>query len=242
MNKKLLFAGSLLLFIIITNLQAQQPESLWLDVRAGFNTSLIVNQNAYGNGELDYATTFGLTGGPGASYFLSEKWGINASLAWLKLGQNYSGPQSGGDATRKVKLNYIELPILAMRKIEGPKNPAWFAFGPDFMFLTGAKQDYHREDGGPLPKAENLTTGITDIKDRFAPVDIALKISLNKIYDIYENNKLRLLFSADMAYGLTDINHKDWHTPNLKGAYAGSHNFYIGIKAGLMFKAFVKED
>jgi hypothetical protein len=242
MKKTDLFLVSFIFYALSIPVQAQQAKSLWLDAHAGINTSFIINQNAYGNGELDYATTFGFTAGPGASYFLSDIWGVNVSLTWAKLGQDYSGLQSSGDATRKVKLNYLELPLLAMRKIKSANHPTWFAFGPEIMFLTVAKQDYHREDGGPLPKAEYLVEGITDIKERFAPIDLALNVSLNKIYDIYENNKLRLLLSANMAIGLTDMNNKDWHTPNMKGDYAGSHNFYLGIKAGLMYKAFIKED
>lgn len=222
--------------------QAQKPETLWLDARAGLNTSFIINQNAYGNGELDYGTTFGLTAGLGASYFISEVWGAGASLSWAKLGQNYSGQQSSGDAKRKMKLSYIELPLLAMRKIVGPTHPTWISFGPQLMFLTGAKQDYQRNDGGPLPKGEFMTEGVTDIKERFKPIDVALNISLSKIYDVYENSKLRMLVTANMAIGLTDINSKDWHTPNMKGEYAGSHNFYLGMKVGVMYRAFVKED
>jgi hypothetical protein len=232
------------ILICMTSLftHAQKAGSLWLDARAGINTSFIINQNAYGNGELDYATTFGFTAGPGASYFLSDVWGANASLTWAKLGQNYSGTQSSGDAKRKVKLSYLELPMLAMRKIEGPANPAWFSFGPELMFLTGAKQDYEREDGGPLPHEENMQEGVTDIKDRFKPVDLAINISFSKIYDIYTNSKLRLLVSANMAIGLTDINSKDWQTPNIHGEYAGSHNFYLGMKVGLMYRAYMKEE
>jgi hypothetical protein len=236
-----------LIFILVylgsSGIYAQKAKSLWFDVCAGINTSLIINQNAYGNGELDYATTFGFTGGPGTSYLLSDNWGINTSLTWSKLGQNYSGSQSSADAIRKVKLNYLELPLLAMHRIKGTKNPTWIAFGPEFMFLAGAKQDYHREnDGSELPKPLTMVEGNTDIIDRFNPVDIGLNISLKKIYDLYENSKLRLVVTANMAIGLTDMNSKEWQTPNMKGDYSGSHNFYLGIKAGLMYRAYIKED
>jgi hypothetical protein len=242
MKKTLTLLIILFLIAISFDVKAQKAESLWIDLRGGLNTSFIVNQNAYGNGELDYATTFGFTAGLGASYFLTDVWGINASFTWAKIGQNYSGMQSSGDAKRKVKLNYLELPLLAMRKIEGTKVPTWIAFGPELMFLTGAKQDYHRKDGGPLPKGENMIEGITDIKERFKPVDIAMNITLSKMYDIYENSKFRLLLTANMAYGLTDMNSKDWRILNMKNKYDGSHNFYMGMKVGVMYRAFVKED
>jgi len=240
--KKFILLLFFLICVLLPDTKAQEAKSLWIDMRAGINTSFIINQNAYGNGELDYATTFGFTAGAGAGYFLSDKWGVTTSLTWAKIGQNYSGTQSSGDATRKVRLNYIELPFMAMRKTEASQRPTWIAFGPELMFLTGAKQDYHRENGGTLPKGENMVEGITDIKDRYKPVDVALNLSLNKIYDIYENRKLRMLVSANMAIGLTDINSRDWHTPNLKNKYSGSHNFYIGIKVAVMYRAFIKKE
>jgi len=242
MKKTLTLLIILFLITLSFDVKAQKAKSLWIDLRGGLNTSFIVNQNAYGNGELDYATTFGFTAGLGTSYFLTDVWGINASFTWAKIGQNYSGMQSSGDATRKVKLNYLELPLLAMRKIEGAKVPTWIAFGPELMFLTGAKQDYHRKDGGPLLKGENMLEGNTDIKERFKPVDIAMNITFSKMYDIYENSKFRLLITANMAYGLTDMNSKDWRIPNMKNKYDGSHNFYIGMKVGVMYRAFVKKD
>jgi hypothetical protein len=240
MKKSLFFV--LLILLVSFSSMAQPARSLWLDARAGLNTSFIVNQNAYGNGELDYATTFGFTAGPGASYFLSDKWGVNTSIIWAKIGQNYSGLQSSGNAKRKVMINYLELPLLAMRRIVKAKQPTWIAFGPELLLLTSAKQDYNREDGGPLPNKNSMVEGITNIKDRFNPVDLALNITLSKIYDIYTNSKFRLLVSANLAYGLTDINSKNWHTPNLQNKYAGSHNFYVGIKIGLMYKAYVNEE
>lgn len=210
---------------------------MWIALTGGVNTSLIVNQNAYGNAEMDYASTVGLTGGPGVRYFISNKWGINSSVNWARLGQNYKGNQSGGDATRKVKLDYVEFHLLAMRRITTINQPTWIAFGPEIMLLTAAKQVYHRGEGSPLPHAEYLIEGTTDIKNRFRPVDVALNLSLNRLFDVYKNRRFMLLVTANMAYGLTDINRSGWNNENLQGVYAGSHNFYMGIRAGVMYRA-----
>jgi hypothetical protein len=45
------------------------------------------------------------------------------------------------------------------------------------------------------------------------------------------------LLSFNTAIGLTDINNIEWKIPQVDGTYTGSHNFYIGVKVGLMFKA-----
>jgi hypothetical protein len=231
---------SFLICILSLRGQAQQPKSFWIAATGGANTSLIVNQNAYGNGEMDYATTVGPTLGPGMGYFVSNKWGINTSANWARLGQNYRGMQSSGDATRKLKLDYLEFHLLAMRRILNSDQPVWIAFGPELMVLLAARQEYHRENGSPLPKSEYMLQGNTDITSRFRPVDIALNIALNRMFDVYKNRKFMLLITANMAYGLTDINRKDWSIPNIQGIYAGSHNFYIGIRAGVMYRATVK--
>jgi len=241
MNKTLPFIFSFSVFALSMDVQAQEPNSLWVTANAGICSSLIINQNAYGNGELDYATTIGYAAGLGVDYFISDKWGVNSSVSLAKLGQHYRGTQSGGEAIRKVNLDYIELPLLVMRRIVKAKKTTWIAFGPEFMFLISAKQEYHRTGGSPLPEPDYLTEGTTDIKERFKPVDLAFNFSLFRMFDLnYRNRNLLLLMSANMALGLTDINSNDWHTPNMHGDYAGSHNFYIGIRAGLMYKAFVK--
>ena len=222
--------------------QAQRTKTLWLDVRTGLNSNFIVNQNAYGNGEQAYTTTLGLTTGLGATYFLSYNWGANVSVNWTKLGQKYSGLQSSGEAIRKIKLNYVEIPLLAMHRIGRPTKLTWIAFGPDILILANAKQEYERVNGSPLPFPENMVEGTTIIKDRFKPVDVALYVSLNKIYDIFQNRDFRLMISANMALGLTDINSKIWQTPNMHGKYAGSHNLSMGIKAALMYKSYVRKN
>lgn len=231
---------TLIAFLLSLSTQAQRTKTMWVDVRTGVNSNFIVNQNAYGNGELEYTTTLGLTAGAGATYFLSYNWGANASLNWTKLGQKYYGLQSSGDAIRKIKLNYVEVPLLAMRRIGRPIKLTWLAFGPDLLFLVNAKQEYERDNGSPLPKPDYMVKGVTDVTERFRPIDIALYVSINKIYDIFQDRDFRLLISANMALGLTDINSKDWQTPNMHGVYAGSHNLSMGIKAGLMYKAYVK--
>jgi hypothetical protein len=237
MKKTILFITLLLICLLSAKVRAQKAKSLWIAASAGVNTSLIINQNAYGNGELDYSTTLNLTAGPGIRYFISRKWGINSSVNWARLGQNYRGLQSGGQATRKVKLDYVEFHILAMRRIENANQPTWIAFGPEIMLLTAARQEYHNEEGSVLPKPEYLVEGTTDIKDRIKPFDIALNFSLNRMFDFYKNQRFMCLITANMAYGLTDISKKEWNTPNMHGEYSGSHNFYMGIRVGVMYRA-----
>ena len=218
------------------HLEAQQLNSFWLNGITGINSNWILNQNAYGNPEMAYAPSFGFTGGVGASYFMSKKWALNGSVLLSKLGQKYSGEQAGANAEREVTLHYLEVPLLFMRKIPFMKFPTWISAGPDFMILLKANQKYSREDGGEnLPNPEGMAEG--DITERFKPLDVALNISLNRMFYVNYFKSIMLLVSANSSFGLLDMNSAEWQILNTHSVYAASHNFYIGFKVGLMFKA-----
>jgi hypothetical protein len=214
---------------------AQQKGSLWVNVVSGLNSSLILNQNAYGNPEMAYKPTFGFTGGLGVTYFHSYDWGYSGSLLISKLGQNYNGMQAGAEAERKVKLLYLEVPLLIMKKFTFLKKPTWVSFGPDLMFLLNAKQEYSRDGGTPLPNPEGMASG--DVKDRYKSADVAIDLSLSRMYGLDYSGKYKLLFSLNTAIGITDINTPEWQIPNTHGEYGKSHNFYIGMKVALMIKS-----
>jgi hypothetical protein len=216
---------------------AQQANSKWINAVVGLNSSWIIYQNAYGNPEIEYSTTFGFTGGMGMTYFINEQWGVSGTFMATKAGQNYAGVQSGGDATRKVHLSYMEIPLLITKHIDAssPDKPTWISFGPDILVLLKAQQEYVRKGGDPLPNPEGMKVG--DIRERFNTTDVALNFAINKMYKMSGSDNVMFLLSFNTAIGLTDINSIEWKTPQIDGTYSGSHNFYIGIKAGLMFKA-----
>ena len=225
----------LLLLLISINTHAQQAGSLWLSGSVGLNSNWILNQNAYGNQEMDYAFSFGVTGGPGLNYIISRKWGVSGSTFLTQTGQNYSGAQGGTMAIRKIKMTYLEVPILVMRKFSNMRYPTWISAGPDFMILTKARQEYSRVEGGiPLPNEEEMAEG--DVKERFKPVNIALNISLSRMVETNFLKRKMVLFSLNSSFGVNDMNSTLWKIPNTHNIYQPSHNFYIGAKISLMFK------
>ena len=239
---KKFFRSLVTVLILLTTLalNAQEANSKWLSAMGGLNSNWIVYQNAYGNPEIEYSTTFGLTGGMGLNYYLNDIWGVSASLFGSKLGQSYAGVQSGGDAERKVKLTYLEIPFVIMKSIPYASNPTWISFGPDIMVLINAQQEYMRTGGTELPNpigpdgSETMKAG--DVRNRFNSTDVALTFALNKMYKIEGTDNAMFVFSFNTSFGLTDINDIEWRIPQIDGTYTGSHNFYIGLKAGLMFK------
>ncbi|MEI6061574.1 MAG: outer membrane beta-barrel protein, partial [Bacteroidota bacterium] len=89
---------------------AQDEKSIWVNASAGINSIWLINQNAYQNSAMDYASKFGLTGGLGISYYMTDNLGLSASVGYITLGQNYSQTTTLGSASRKVNLSYIQLP------------------------------------------------------------------------------------------------------------------------------------
>lgn len=224
------------IFILLSSvaLQAQQTRSLWLNAVTGVNSNWILNQNAYGNPEFEYATSFGFSGGMGITYFQQKRIGYNGSILLTQMGQNYSGVQAEGDAERKVKLTYIEVPLLMMKNIPYTRYPTWIAFGPDILILVNANQAYSRAGGRPLPYPEGMIDG--NVKERYKPVDFGLSFSFNRMVSLDYLRKSMFLFSINSMVGLTDINSSEWQLPNMHDVYGRSHNFYIGMKIGMMFK------
>jgi hypothetical protein len=234
--KKLILSYIIILILLLSvSVKAQQVNSLWFNAVSGLNSSWIINQNAYGNQEFEYATAFGLTGGIGVTYFYKRHRGFSGSILLTQMGQNYSGYQGGADADRKVKLSYVEVPLLFMKDIPGSQFPTWISFGPDVLILLNADQQYTRGEGGSdLPYPEGMIDG--NVKARYKPVDIAINFSVNRMYNLDYLRKMMFLFSVNTALGLTDINSTEWQKPNTHDIYTGSHNFYIGFKIGMMFK------
>ena len=237
MKKYILSLATFVMLLTAFSATAQQVNSKWINAVVGLNSSWIIYQNAYGNPEIEYSTTFGFTGGMGMTYFINEQWGVSGTFMATKAGQNYAGVQSGGDATRKVHLSYLEIPLLITKHIDAssPDKPTWISFGPDILVLLKAQQEYVRKGGDPLPNPDGMKVG--DIRERFNTTDVALNFAINKMYKMSGSDNVMFLLSFNTAIGLTDINSIEWKTPQIDGTYTGSHNFYIGIKAGLMFKA-----
>jgi len=235
MKSNLLRILLLSLVLAPATLLAQDEKTLWINGDIGLNSNWMVNQNAYQNSEMNYATSFGLSGGLGICYFLSDGFGVNISPGYVKLGQNYHDELESGTANRKVKLSYITLPMLIMKEIPMTDNPTWVSFGPELMLLTSANQEFKSTDEYPVYNAAGYKKG--DIKERFKPFDLALHLSIIKMYELRSSSDMMFFYAFNTAFGLLDINSKDWQIPDIHDEYKGSHNFYFGIRTGIMFNA-----
>lgn len=221
----------ILLHFVITG-YSQQKRTLWIHAIGGVNSSWIANQNAYGNPEFEYATTFKLSAGGGFTYYINDKLGISAQGFTTGMGQNYAGEQRGGRALREVQFQYIEIPVLVHWRLAEKKEMMWFTLGPDLLIMQSANQTYNRRGGRPLQNPDGMKEG--DVLERYNTTDVALNLGLNKMIKLNYKGSFLLLLTFNTAFGAIDLNKEGWKTENLHGVYRQSNNYYFGIKAGLM--------
>lgn len=215
----------------------------WLSGDFGVNNTWILNQNMYGNQELPYTVKVGFSGGLGFTY-LTYNNGYSAGLRVANLGQNYSGSMAGVNAKRKVNITYLQLPVMVMHNLGGRFKTTWLEFGPQFMYRLSAHQDFSRDDGRPIVDLATMSEGHVDVTSRYKPFDVMLAVGLTNMFTSTSKYKLpyrpteKLIWtlSLDGAIGLTDINQKQYQIENTHQIYGSSHNYYVGIRIGIMQK------
>jgi hypothetical protein len=213
----------------------------------GINSTWILNQNMYGNPEMAYSSKFGLSGVATYRHFING-YGYSIGAGLENLGQKYSGEMAGAAAKRRVNLTYVQIPVMGIYNLGGKSQRTWLSFGPQFMFLVSAQQDFKREAGTIIPKPEMLNPGSTDVFSRFNPIEVMLAFELTHIFistslnksSYRSENKAKWSASFKGALGLTDINSTAFQVNNTHNLYGGSHNFYMGINIGYMFNPVLK--
>jgi hypothetical protein len=231
--KKLLFA-SLICLVTSNLLYAQKGYGGGLNI--AYHSVWTLNQNTYGESDLDYVNTFRGAIGIQGFYNFSDMLGVWMEINKVKLGQKYEDIPKG--LNREIKMNYIAIPVMAKYISSGDVARFHFMIGPEFAFLTKASQVYQKNgstysgtltnlDGVPFDRAAE------DITDRYNKVDIMLAFDIGADISITDNLILNGGLRAN--YGFTDINAEAYRIPNGSGEYSASHNAYFGFQAGLSY-------
>lgn len=135
--KKLLV--SIVLVATAMTLNAQSAFKVGLG--GAFNSTWLINQNVSdADDELDVAISWGGNFGLNLQYYFNENVGL--SLGVMRSGHNQRYTSEVGDETfeSKVKLRYIDVPL--MLRLGGNEKGAYFEFGPQFSFLGKATEEY----------------------------------------------------------------------------------------------------
>jgi len=231
------------LLISSISLKAQKGKELVVGANAALTTVVIMNQNFYGEPEVDYAPKMGYAVGFNLGYNFTESLGIMGEVQYSLQGQKYEGKQSFDGNTyevaRDIDLRYLNIPIF-FKYSSGDKLVRFrFLIGPQLGILLDATQEYERNGQKLGTSATDLDgnefiTDANDIKDRFDKFDFGGAIDVGA--DFHVSDVLCLTAGLRGNYGFRDINARAYRIDDLDGEYTPSHNVWGGLYVGIQYK------
>ena len=239
-NKLLILSG--ILFLSIASI-AQKGHELIIGAGGSISSVWIMNQNFYGEPELNYAPKVGYGGSFNMGYNFTENLSIMAELLYSKQGQKYEDKQvmegMKYDAERDITLSYLHIPLFFKYAFGTSATKFRFLLGPQFSKLLDATQTYTRGGNTLGTEAVNLEgktfkTDAANIKERFIDNDIAIVLDVGA--DIHLSDKFFISPGFRMNYGFKDINSEAYRMNDLDGEYSPSHNVTAGLFISINYK------
>ena len=177
---------------------AQAQGEMTIGLKGAFNYTALFNNNVSDQGyELNYAPTTGGSFGASFNYRLAEKYSLDVNLLISGHNEKYDlkfGPEASAlPATVETKLKYIDIPVLFKM---GSGNGAYFEVGPQFSFLSSAKETYDF----PSANTENYTN--KDFKNDFKGFGLSGVIGFGGDFEL--NDQLGLTAGIRLGYMFTD--------------------------------------
>ena len=225
--------------LILASVAGFGQKGMYLGIGGFVGSSGIVNQNAYGNPELDYEFPFSYGFSLNVGYGITDNIGAKMEIGYARLGQKYSDVRGDTSFTRDIQTGYLTVPVLFKYNSAGKTARFYFCAGPEFAFLLSAEQEY-LADGSQYNRTmtnldgETFNVGDPDIQDRVSSIDIMARVDMG--VDISLTGNLILNAGLTMNYGLTDLNAPAYRLEDYSGNYNPSHNFYGGITMGLNYR------
>jgi len=219
------------LFLISLLPMASAQKGFHIGLEGAYNASFIMNQDAYGEQELDYTATMKWAGGAEIGYNFDRHFGLQAEIITSNQGQHYL-KQVAGQPTiyRNVDLNYTNIPFFIKYSSNGNYQARFYLMAGPQLSLLNTASIYYKD-------AQSEYT--IDAKPRFNSQDWAVAfefgVDVTLIKNMYASAGLRF------NYGLTDINSPDYRIVNHDGIYQGSRNVIGGINVGLHYVLFGRE-
>lgn len=231
----------LLLLSLTTN--AQKRKEVIIGVGGAVNSVWIMNQNFYGEPEIDYAPKMGYLGSFNLGYNFTENISVGTEFQYSMQGQKYDGKQSFNsnkyDVLRNISLTYFNIPVFFKYSFGDKETKFRFMVGPQFSFLMDATQTYTRDPQEQVPSLTDLNdkpfySDAADIKDRFESNDISFALDVGA--DIHLSKQFFVNAGFRGNYGFKDINASAYRLNNYDGEYTPSHNLWGGLYLGINYK------
>lgn len=177
---------------------AQAQGEMTIGLKGAFNYTGLFNNNVSDQGfELNYAPTTGGSFGASFNYRLAEKYSLDVNLLISGHNEKYdinNGTEAKPDpATVEDKLKYIDIPVLFKM---GTGNGAYFEVGPQFSFLSSAKETFS------YPAASALNYTNKDFKNDFKGFGLSGVIGFGGDFEL--NDQLGLTAGIRLGYMFTD--------------------------------------
>ena len=244
------FTTFIILVLFISTAFSQRAKKAEVGVKAGFGTPWVINQMNYGLPEMEYEYFWGYGFYGQLGYNFTESFGLFAEIGYHKRGQRYYDNwryYNKEEIQRKISMNYFDIPLLLKYSYGNTKARFRMLFGPQLSFLSSAKQTYTKNGQSLEGQLEEEFPGkfinksgdpydpaASDIKDRFATVDVALVLDLGADMWIKEGS---MYWSAGARYwfSMKDLNIDAYRIENPDGFYAPSHLSGIFIYGGFHY-------
>lgn len=188
--KKLLLSVAIVATALTVNAQKFK-----VGLGGAFNSTWLMNKNVFdADDDLDIAMTFGGSFGLKTQYYFNDKLGLELGI--MRTGHNQKYDLNDGDDHSKLKLRYLDVPLLL--RVGGDKG-AYFEFGPQFGFLTSAKEDYDS-------KANIFDYSDKDVKNSLNSTNIGIILGFGADVDLSES--FTLVAGFRLGYGFSDVTKK----------------------------------
>ncbi len=173
-----------------------QAQSFRLGISGGVNSTWLMNKNVFdANDGLDIAATFGGRVGIDAIYSFNDKVGVGIGFNFLsRNSQKYTGDEAFLDGDLTTQLNYFDVPITFRLTSTGG---TYFELGPQFGFLTSAKETYEGDVASAFDYEDY------SVKGAFNTTNVALILGFGADIDVSEN--VFITTGIRLGYGFSDV-------------------------------------
>lgn len=243
-NFKLLL---LVLLFTSSNLFAQKGKELMIGAGGAFTGVLIMNQNFYGEPEVNYAPKFGYAGSFNLGYNFDGHAAIMTEVQYSLQGQKYNDKQTLNgtkyEVDRDISLAYMNFPLFFKYAFGEEDTRFRFLIGPQLGLLLSAEQEYLRNGSKLGTEATDLdgntfVTDASDITDRFEKIDYSIALDVGA--DFHLSKQWLLSAGFRMNYGFKDINAPAYRIKDIDNEYSASHNVWGGIYISINYKVDVE--
>lgn len=241
--KKYVLIITIAIVLISLESMAQKGKELIFGAGTAVTSVWIMNQNFYGEPEVDYAPKMGYAVSFNLGYNFTENISVITELQYSLQGQKYEGKQNINETKYEVKrdinLRYFNIPLFFKYAFGTEEVKFRVLAGPQIGILLEATQDYTRDgkrQGDPVTNldGEDFYPYSGTITDRFEHLDFSMAVDIGA--DIHVSDKFYVSAGLRGNYGFKDINASAYRIKDLDNEYSPSHNSWGGLYVSFNFK------